>query len=288
MRFLFTCLIGLSCTSPLAAEETYRIRLRTSPDVGKTNDQKVEDSMETRWRFIDDKGKEVRKELVEIARQEEYAETVLKADKDKVIQFQRLYRKARDSHGKKEQKAGHDGQTILFEKAEKGWRVTYKGGKKLPDGDRLSEEAEDKWLLTPILPLLPGKAVKVGEKWRVDAKAVQASARHPSPTSKDEVEVKLSKTAGGKLVKVYRKGKRLFGVMEIEAEVDFVSKGKSGTHKLAIKVNIDAVIDGSDTQGSYKWKMDSMAKAIVEQDGKKTTFNATTKGVREITVSPEK
>jgi hypothetical protein len=89
-------------------------------------------------------------------------------------------------------------------------------------------------------------------------------------------------------VKVYRKGKRLFGVIEFEAELIIKFKDKDSAGKIALRGSVDAVIDGSDTEGTYKIDTTITGQNVVVEEGKKFTVGGTTKGGMRVTVSAQK
>jgi hypothetical protein len=282
MRFLLGGLIGLVCVAAVTADETYRIRLRIEPDVDKSTDVKDESGQEVDQRILDDKGKELKKNHGKQVFKSEYTETVLKAEKGKPVKYRRVYRKARVGDGKEDFQLPHEGKKVLFEKTNKGWEVSAEEGKPLPSGTvkELSKQASQS-ILDSLTPLLPNRAVKVGETWSVSGKQAQAI----SPGA--EIDTKRSK-GSGKLVKVYRKGKRLFGMLELNAELVLVVPGKGSEMKITLEGTADAVIDGSDTQGSYKTNLTIAGKVVVEMDGKKITRGGTTRGHLQTTISAQK
>jgi hypothetical protein len=299
MRLLLCSLIGLGCIGPALTEETYRIRLRAVPDVGKSIDVKAESYEDLNGLATDEKGKEVKKVQIKTGARQEYTEMVEKVEKGQPVKFHRVYHKARVRFEmkKKYEKAPYEGKKVLFVKKAKGWQVTDQGGKELPDGsgEVLGVQAE-LGHLNWILPLLPDKAVKVGETWAVDDKMVRAMLLATLPPAAREEKVDVKGTKGsGKLVKVYRKGKRVFGVLEISADVGLkppITEAEAAkatvTFKSILKASVDAVIDGSDTECNYSLTLTSTLKFTGKENGKILNGGNTTKHYVGATVSTQK
>jgi hypothetical protein len=282
MRYLLGGLIGLLCVAAGAAQETYRIRLRLEPDVGKSIDVKEESGQEVDQRILDEKGKELKKNQAKQVHREEYTHTVLKSDKGKPVKYRRVYRKASISDDKQNFSLPHEGKKVLFEKTKTGWEVNSEDRKGLPAGTikELSKHAGQS-IVDSITPLLPDRAVKVGESWSVSGKQAQAIAPDAP------IDTKRSK-GSGKLIKVYRKGKRLFGVLVFKAELVLMVPGAGSEMKIAMEGTADAIIDGSDTEGSYTTNLTITGKMVDEKDGKKITRGGTTKGYHKAAVSSQK
>jgi hypothetical protein len=293
MHILLRSLVALSFmhTGVAVAEDTYHIRLRVVPEAGKSIDVKTESYQELNSRTTDHKGKEVSKFQYKVGARLEFTETLVKAESGKPVKFHRVYRKAQASVGKKNDKLPFEGKQVQFEKKGKAWHVRYQNGKELPDGfgDGLSQEIEKSHLAAWFLPLLPTMPVKVGATWPLDHKAVKAMLLPPEHPPTVTIDPKRSK---GKLVKVYRKGKQLFGVLEITAEAtSMVAEDETKTKgilKLTLKAIADTLIDGSDTQGSYKSDITWKGEGVGEVDGKKITAQSMTQQRFQMTISPQK
>jgi hypothetical protein len=96
--------------------------------------------------------------------------------------------------------------------------------------------------------LLPGKAVKTGDTWKVDGGKI---ASWFGPTGKAVVDADKS-VINAKLVKTYQNDGKQFGVLEFDGELVVTAIGeklpfkvKSGS-KIAVKMTVDACIDGTD------------------------------------------
>src|SRR5262249_26891361 len=105
--------------------------------------------------------------------------------------------------------------------------------------------------------ILPKKAVRVKESWAID---VAALAKDLEKLTYLEIDAGKS-SAKGKLIRVYRKGGRLFGVLEM----NMVITGKAikmqelkidlkPPCKLNLKVTLDVCIDGSRDLGMVEAK----------------------------------
>jgi hypothetical protein len=279
MRRSCVALIVLLLLVSAGKAQTYKIQLRIDPDEKKSVSIHSTSEQDVDSRIRDADGKEVKKRQFKHSLVEEYTETVLEKGDKRPGKFRRVYSKAVD--GKKE--LPHQGRKLRYEKQAAGYKVSAEDDKDLPDAvaKRLGAEAAGQTLLDSITPLLPDKPVKVGETWTVSGKALAAAVQGAT------LDVDKSK-GSGKLVKVYRKGKRLFGVIEFKEDLILKFKDKESTGKVAIRGSVDAVIDGSDTEGTYQTNLTITGQNVVEKDSKKFTVGGTTKASTRVTVSAQK
>src|SRR5262249_47323679 len=105
--------------------------------------------------------------------------------------------------------------------------------------------------------LLPKKAVKVNESWKIDPQMIIKKRERDY----EGVKIDADKTvATGKLLKAYQKDGRQFGVMETHIEMPFrgammldndtkaeIDPGA----KMIIATKVDACIDGKSTSGDF-------------------------------------
>src|SRR5581483_9656401 len=103
---------------------------------------------------------------------------------------------------------------------------------------------------------LPGKPVKVGDGWTIDVGKVAGELGESGMV----IDEKKS-AAAGKLTKVYDKGGKKFGVIEVTMEL-VVTKLKGAQEvplkdgsKLTITLTLDGCIDGSEATGAGKMTM---------------------------------
>ena len=164
---------------------------------------------------------------------------------------------------------------ILIEKKEDKYEFSVKGEKlKGEFAKKLDREFNKPELELKTEILLPGKAVKPGDTWKIDGAKLAKSLNEDG-----ELTVDGDKTvATGKLVKAYKKGNQQYGVMEftIEAPVKGLGEGakvKAGS-AMTFKLTVDGNIDGTDPSeqmnGTFKLKIDAEgmgASVVITADG---------------------
>ena len=167
----------------------------------------------------------------------------------------------------------YSGKTVLIEK--KG--AKYELGM---DGKPLKEEEAAELYKTfnksedepENDDFLPEKAVKVGDSWKVSAEKTEKMLKS---LGEDKLKVDLkTSSAGGKLLKTYKKDGTAFGVLEltvtlfvtdIEAGGNF-TKTKEGS-KIVLKATIDTCIDGTVHLEEGKMEMKMTISAELANNG---------------------
>jgi hypothetical protein len=190
-----------------------------------------------------------------------YTEEIVEKAKDArdATKLRRSYTTAERTTDGEKARLPYHGKAVVIEK--KGDKYTFTvGGQELEEED--AEELEEEFNQGDI-PLdnedfLPAKPVKVGETWTVDAKKVAEAFDADGPLALD---VKTTRIAG-KLVKVYEKGGRRFGVMDLdltlgvrELRVDGQEIAMKPGSTVRAKITLDACIDGTAHTGTEKGTM---------------------------------
>jgi hypothetical protein len=174
----------------------------------------------------------------------------------KPTKVKRTYESADLTAGGQKQDLGLKGQTVLIEK--KGDKYTFTGDGKPVTGkaaELLGKEFSGK-KQTGDEDFLPGKPVKVGETWKIDV------AKVAGELAEGGMVIDEKKSAGtGKLTKVYDKGGKKFGVIEVVMDL-VVTKLASGPQEVALKDSkltttlvMDGCIDGTEATGGGKMSM---------------------------------
>jgi hypothetical protein len=194
------------------------------------------------------------------------------ADADsKPLKLKRTYEKYASKKAGKDEPNPPLNTAILIEK--KGDKYEFTA-----DGKPLGEFAKtlDNEFNKPEGPktkdMLPGKPVKPGETWKIDAAKIAKALNE-----RDKVPIDAEKTTmTGKLVKTYKKDGRLFGVMEFtlagafkEDTQDKVTIKAGST--LAITFTVDACIDGTDPASTMKGTISF--KVLAETEGAALTLS---------------
>jgi hypothetical protein len=196
------------------AEEAQNIKIKKA---AKGDAVKTDDTEETNTALVatDGAGNKVLEQKEKISKTNVYTETILekKEGDDKATSLKRVYEKARGvgKDGKEEIKS-YEGKTVLIEKKGDKYVFSIEGGKEITGKDAedldksfnkekgLSDAEMEKYLL-------PAKAVKSGDTWKVDAKSLMKDL------GKSDKDITIAfdddKTEGyGKLLEAYSQSRR--------------------------------------------------------------------------------
>jgi hypothetical protein len=180
------------------------------------------------------------------------------------------------------QDVGLAGKTVVIEKSGDGYTITVDG--KEPTGvaaDILKKEFKKEKNVNDE-DLLPKDPVKVGGTWKVDLAMLAKDAE-------GQFEFDAAKSAAtGKLIKVYDKGGKKFGVMEITIDLA-LTKIDGGGQSLEVKTGskmkmsgtLDVCIDGTASTSSGKMAMTGNITATVMGTDVKVDLSATQEGTTE-------
>lgn len=235
----FSSLILLLLTSlTLSAQDAYVLKLNP-PGKG----DRTESEFTSRVRMAAKKGGQ---EFFSVkSHQFSCSDRILEGKGKEAAQFVRHFVKAR---------ATLDGEPVTFPFEGQTWVITSEGGatsfrtekgEPVPEKDAEAMKQAFQTLnecRTRYDELLPGKAVKVGDTWPIDA---------ASWVKRPDAELVVTR-AEGKLVKVSRQGGRLHGVLEFRVEVALKSMTVAGRKlplqpggKLVMKNVLEGCIDGT-------------------------------------------
>jgi hypothetical protein len=259
-----------------ASGESYSLKFRTVPDAGKSVLVREESRQEVDT-VVKEDGKEIKRERLTLGDVAEYTQAVQKAKGGLPLKFTNEYTKAETARNGMKFPLPWQGRKVPFELAD-GKLTSKAEGKPLPkDAVAVLEKQAAARFIDTVLPLLPEKAVEVGDTWKVPAKKAVSGLKVPFDEKHTE--------ASGKLIKVYEKGGVKFAVVELQASVAL--KGVDGG-KLDYKVRIDAAIDGKSTRGSYRADLTITGARPIEVKERKLTANGTTRGTVTLEVSEQK
>jgi hypothetical protein len=171
----------------------------------------------------------------------------------RATKLRRTYETAeRTKNGEKEDLA-LAGKTVVIEKAGDGYTITVDGKEPTGQAADLLKKEFRKEKQVDDEDLLPKQPVKVGGTWKIDLDQLAKDAE-------GELDIDVAKSTGtGKLVKVYDKGGKKFGVMEVTFDL-VVNKAGGGGQEVELKAGskmkvvavMDACIDGSSADGTGK------------------------------------
>jgi hypothetical protein len=240
---------GVAADKKAAADpdKTYTIKLKKEPNVGKS--VVVRDSEKTTGTIkISAQDKLLQEQKTNESKEEVYTKVVLEKGDKYPKKFQRTYKKATLSLGGKSVPRHYQGRTVLFELKEGKYQAKVEGEPALDEKDltALAQDAPDPDKPDMTEVFLPKRAVKVNQSWTINNKLL---AKGFAKVGK----LDTAKTEGkAKLVKVYDKEGKQFGVIEYEVKlalksmkaVSFETPGS-----FVIKGTMDTAIDGSTTEG---------------------------------------
>jgi hypothetical protein len=277
---LVSLVLGLA---PVADTHTIKIKKSAKGDVTKVEDV---DESTTAVVATDGAGTKLVDQKEKTSKTNIYQETILekKEGDDKSTSIKRAYEKARNlpKDGKEETRV-YEGKTVLIDKKGDKYQFMIEGGKEITakEAEDLDKSFNKKGPTDEEMEqyLLPGKAVKVGESWKIDADKMLKELM------KDEKETVIAfdsaKTeASGKLLEVYEKNGHKFGKMTfaISATLKEFSAGgmkfkvRDGS-KMAMDIQFDVCIDGGEGSGVLKMEMKMTLNAdLPTPDGKEVNM----------------
>ena len=235
----------------VAAQETYTIKAK-EPAQGDTAVYRKLVKGRTDVKLADGDGKALEEKKENKIDDLAYRQTVLEkpAGAKRANKLRRFYTKAERTEDGQKEPLPYQGKTVQIEK--QGGRYTFR----IEGGDALTgkaaRELDEEFNKGAFQNLghewvLPPKAVRVGESWKID----------PGPLVKEleaSGELKLDAKAAaatGKLVRAYKKDGRQYGVIDLEIDLPVreVSGGganaKAKSSTLKLRLALDGCIDGS-------------------------------------------
>jgi len=185
-----------------------------------------------------------------------YTEEVLEkpAGARRPTKLKRIYETAEINKKGEKEDLGLVGKTVLVEKDKDTYKITVDG--KEPTGTALIVLAKEFRKEKEVTDehFLPKTPVKVGDTWKIDM----------APLARDasgELDMDADKSSGtGKLTKVYDKGGKKFGTIEVKLDLAVSKLGGGGGQEVELKAGtkltatavMDMCIDGSAAGGSAK------------------------------------
>jgi hypothetical protein len=217
------------------AEDAYPIRIK-EPARGTTALVQSRSTLRTEVKGEAPEGKTVVEEVRKEEKTEVYRQTVLEIPpgQKSPSRLRRQYDRAERKVGDKTTTFPYQNKSVLIEKIKEGqFRFSIERGPELvgDDADSLDSEfngaSADQWRCQTAF--LPGKAVRVGESWRFDPAPML-----PRPKGDKGLGFDVARAeATAKLLRVYRKDGRQFGVVETWVEVP-IKEVKYGGYKLTV------------------------------------------------------
>jgi hypothetical protein len=266
---LWACLTVAALVAAAPAQDTYTIKIKRDPDPGKSVTYKDSSTESGTVKILDADGNLLKEDKPNVVQDEVYTVTVIEKGDKRPKKFKRAYEKATRTVAGTAQARSYEGRTVVFELKDGKYVVTVEGDKPLDEMDlaELTKKANDNEENVDEV-LLPKEAVKVGDKWPIDGKAVAKLF-----SKGGELSLDADKTKGdGTLLKVYKKDEKQFGVVEVKLKLAIKGAGGLKFDEPAVMdltLALDTALDGSTTAGSMTMKGKMTGKAVLDQMGMK-------------------
>jgi hypothetical protein len=246
-------------TGVVLAQEAVTIKFKDKVEGGVYQVEKTETGTVTTKVTFQGQSKEDTKKVTEATA---FKDTVLKIDDKKhPTKVEREYTKAEKTADGKTEKLPLAGKTVVIEKKGDKFTFTYKDGEEVKGeaAEGLNKEFNKNSQGDDLEKLLlPDKAVKVGDEWKLDGKAIAKLF-----SSGEDMEVDGDKSAGtGKLLKVYKKDDKTFGEIAVKLDLPIKTVGKGAQKldadkgsKVTLNGTLDMCIDGGAANGTFKAKL---------------------------------
>ncbi len=236
--------------APLQAQEAHEIKIK-EPGKGAYVGQ-VHKTENHQFKVADNDGKILEQKNDHKAESYVYRETILeRPEGQRPTQLKRQYDKAAAGADDDMKSLPYEGKTVAIAEKDGTYSFRVEGGGELGGDEAVhldkefNKNKDDKAGLDKLL--MPGKAVKVGETWKVPVELFVKFLGQ-----KGDVEFDGDKATGsGKLLRVYKQGGKQFGVFDFHLDMP-IKKMKLGEQqpkleagsKVTLSIGMDACIDG--------------------------------------------
>jgi hypothetical protein len=260
--------------APLTASaQEYVIKVKR-PSLGDKSQVKSTGLSETEFKLLDSNGNAVMDKKETKSQKFIFHETGVEraAGGEDLVHIKRYYEHAERKVDGTRQTLPYQGKTLQIHKKNGTFVFEIEGDDVIygKEAEELTEEFT-KGGFTKLVaePFLPRKAVKVNDTWKFD---VAPLARDFSKDGKIDVDDTKSK-GSGKLLKVYQKNGKQFGVFELLIEFPVTHLNNDGTKtptkegKITIKLERDGCIDGTLEESTVKVNFDGDIKGEINANG---------------------
>ncbi|MCC6419973.1 MAG: hypothetical protein IT429_17190 [Gemmataceae bacterium] len=253
-------------------QETYTIKIKEDYARGEKSRQVTTEKGTFDFKITDNKDNVLKEQKEESGKDFAFNQLIVdaKPGMDRPLKVERTYDKARVNEKGEKRTLPYEGKTVVIEKKGEKYEFRIKGGQELTGADAkaLDEEFNKKGKLGGReleKMFLPGKAVKVGETWKLDPAVLGKIFQEDTKMDLDQAKT----TASGKLVKAYKKGDRQFGVLEFRLQM--VPKAirepapvrfQPGA-KMDFVMTLDVCIDGTSRNGNGTFQVTIGAAALL-------------------------
>ncbi len=250
-RCLWTAVFTVALAPLPAAAQEYAIKIRP-PGLGDKAEVKHNDRSETEFKILDNTNTALQDKKETKTHKFAFREVgVERGSGEELVKVKRTYEHAERVIDGTRQTLPYQGKTLNIEKKNNQFEFRVEGEDSALEGKEAEEVHEEfnKGDFRKLLsdPMLPRKAVKVGESWTVDAALLAKEF-----TKDGKIEIDDAKSKGsGKLVKAYQKDGKQYGIIELAMEFPVTALTGDGNRvptkegKIVLKAQRDGPIDGS-------------------------------------------
>jgi len=267
--------------SPLAAPaQEYVIKVKR-PGLGDKSKVKSTSNFEVKFKALDNMGIAVIEAEETKTHKLLFTEIGLErapAGED-LVRLKRQYEHAERTVKGTRETLPYQGKTLLIEKKGGAFEFKIEKDDEILMGKEIQELHEEfnKGDFRKLIaePFMPRKAVKVNETWTFDVKPLAKAF-----TADGKIEIDDAKSKGsGKLVKVYQKNGKQFGIIELTIDFPVTQftgdDGKTSPtkdSKLTIKLQTDTCIDGTLEESKLKGTITGTVSAAINANGMDLTL----------------
>jgi hypothetical protein len=278
----------MTALSPLmTSAQEYVIKVK-QPGLGDKSQVKITDTSEIQFKVLDNGGNALQDKKETKAHKFDFREIGLERAPvgEDLVRLKRVYEHGERTIDGTRQTLPYQGKTLLIAKEGGKFHFQIEGGEVIEGKD--AEELQEEFNKGDFRKLfndafLPRKAVPVNESWKFD---VTPLAKDFSKDGKIEIDDAKSKGTG-KLLKVYQKNGKQFGVIELTIEFPVISlndadkKSPTKDGKITIKVERDGCIDGSVDTSHLKLSFDGDIRADLNVNGMDLSLVITVRALAE-------
>jgi hypothetical protein len=266
-RWPWACVLLASITTAWADEPAYTIKIKTYPDEGESVLCREKDKQEILMREFNDRGKVVREDKAAEETEEVFTLTVLESGDKLPRRYRHTFEKATSSLIKNKTRI-YQGSAIEYVMRGRKYRLELPEQPDIPkiEQELLLSRANSEVEAPLDEAFVPGKPVKVGESWKVSKDLLERSFGAHDKLDKETTE------GSATLLKVYQKGGKQFGVIEISLTVGYITKDDTQFDPpglFQIKGTLDTDIDGATNVGVLSLTTQLKGKAQIEREGVK-------------------
>ncbi len=288
-RKLFAICLAVAALTGVANAQTVTIKIKTSPDVGKSAVYHETSSEATTKQVVEPTGNAMREDKTETVQEKVFTETILEKGAKGPTKWKRSFEKATRTMNGKTTARSFEGKTLVFEKKDGKVIISVEGDAKLDPKDLKelqqdeAREADDR-----LEAMLPNKAVKVGDKWAIDPKKQVENGSDGADGTPFDLE---KSSAEGLLTKTYEKNGIRYGIIEVTMKLA-MKEPRGFTFStpavMEVKLSIDAAIDGSTTTCTINHGAKISMTGTVGVEGQKSTLKLTMNSTGKVVCSAEK